>query len=192
MALQNLTVRLIGKRPLLMHNIRLANPMDEHTQALGEYTKKRAKTLADHEMISKLEFEGGIYHDANIGPYVPGAWLDKNIEEGGRGEKLGKTIRASVKCTAEYIPLVYSGPRDVEKLYKNAKFVDRRAVGVGPSRTIRTRPVFDDWSLEVSFFYEDESVNPAALMRAIRRAGSMVGLGDYRPRYGLYDAEEVK
>lgn len=192
MAMQVLKLRLTGKRPLLMHNIRLANPMSPHTQALAEYTKKRSKTLADHEMISRLEFEGGIYHDPKIGPYIPGAWLDKNLEEGGRGEKLGKTIRAAVKCIDELIPLEYDGPRDIEKLFAAGKFADLRAVGVGPSRTIRTRPHFEKWALTASFFYEDEAVNPAALMRAAARSGAMIGLGDYRPRFGLYDVKEVR
>lgn len=191
MSIKTIRFRLVGKRPLMMHNVRLANPMEPHTQALAEYTKKRNKTLADHEMIAQLEFEGGIYFDEKIGPYLPGAMLDKNLEEGGRGEKLGKTIRAAVRCMEERVKLLYKGPRDIKGLYQNKNFVDQRAVGVGPSRTIRTRPHFEDWSVEVAFLYEEEAVNPSALLRAMRRGGAMIGLGDYRPRYGLYDVEEI-
>lgn len=188
--MQWMKLKLIGKRPLLMHNIRLANPMDKMTRALSEITQKRKKTLADHELIAAREYEAGIYHDAGIGPYIPAAQVDKMIEEGGRGEKLGKSIRATVRCMEQQIPLLYEGKRDMKWLWDN-KFYDQRAIGVGGSRTIRTRPKFEEWSIEPTIYFEETIVNPSALIRALERAGSLVGLGDYRPRFGLFSVRQL-
>jgi hypothetical protein len=61
-------LKLEGQSPLVMHNERLADPLDEFTRAIGAISKKRNKTEADHMEIGRLEFFGGLY--AN--PMIPG------------------------------------------------------------------------------------------------------------------------
>ena len=46
----NFRIRLVGTRPMIQHNARLANPLDPYTQALAKITGKRKKTLEDHEI----------------------------------------------------------------------------------------------------------------------------------------------
>ena len=63
-------------------------------------------------------------------------------------------------------------------------WVDQRSVKVGTARLIRTRPVFDEWSLDVEFL---SHVEPAFYERWLDTAGRSIGLGDYRlQRGGLF------
>ena len=59
MSVERLRVRLTGERPLLMHSSRLADPLDPIKVDLDRLTKKRDKTLADHEQIAKSNGTAG-------------------------------------------------------------------------------------------------------------------------------------
>lgn len=186
--MKTIRVRIRGSQPLMLHNVRLANPLDPHTQALSELTKKRKKTLDDHKLISKLEFEGGLYHDETEGPYLTDGHLLKCIQEGAKKEKLGKAMKSAIFIRTGVNPLVYKGPRDIKGLYAGG-FYDQRCVGVQKSKTVRTRPRFYNWSVEFSIQYDETLVDPMQIKRAIVHAGKVEGLGDYRPRYGTFELE---
>ena len=53
---------------LLMHNGQLADPLNEHTKRLKEFTSKKRKSDDDHIKIGEIEFQGGLYFDDTIGP----------------------------------------------------------------------------------------------------------------------------
>ena len=50
--METLKIRLIGETPLMIHNNRLANPLNEYSRELKKLTKKRDKTDADVMEIS--------------------------------------------------------------------------------------------------------------------------------------------
>jgi hypothetical protein len=43
-----------------MHSARLADPLDELKIDIDRLTKKRDKTIADHQQIAKMEWYGGL------------------------------------------------------------------------------------------------------------------------------------
>ncbi len=47
MSWKPLQLKLIGCRPLVMHNGRLSDPLDEFAKAIQKVSKKRSKTDAD-------------------------------------------------------------------------------------------------------------------------------------------------
>src|SRR5262249_49765792 len=49
-----------GGSPLVMHNERLADPLDPFARDIAKVSKKRNKTEADHLEIARLEFLGGM------------------------------------------------------------------------------------------------------------------------------------
>lgn len=55
-AYQTLHFRITGIAPLLMHNGRLADPLDPHSKALADAARRRGKIEADHLEIARLEF----------------------------------------------------------------------------------------------------------------------------------------
>jgi len=185
--MEHLKVKLTGTVPLLMHNERMANPLDPAQQAMKAATDKRKKTLDDTQHISYLEFKGGIYADEN-GPFIPSSWLHATIKSAAKLTRKGTDVSRALWITSIDPQLEYEGPRDVDDLWK-AEFYDRRMVGNQRARVLRTRPRFNVWSVEFELMF-DESVFDAKQIKAIlETAGKMTGLGDYRPTYGRFDVE---
>lgn len=177
-------VRLVikGEKPLLMHNERLANPLDEWTIAIKKISGKREKTEEDHREIARLEFLGGLYYDEDYGVHIPARNLKKCFEEGAAIIKKGTQVKRGVIINEEAFPLIYKGPKKPDELYK-AGFsytcmVGNRTTG---SRVPRTRPRFNpSWSVEMIFQFMPSQINEADLRTCIENAGELVGLGDRR------------
>lgn len=188
----------IGGPCLLMHNGRLANPLDPYTKELGALTKKKKKSDEDHLAIQKAEWNGGIYHDDEIGPYISGEAVQQMLVEAARKSKQGKEF-VSVSVVEEEIPLQYEGPRDRESLFKDERFKDVRSVKVQQNRVMRTRPKFNTWKLSFTIEIDDDaSVNVEDVERALLVGGRKVGIGDYRPgspkggRYGRFFVDKFE
>jgi hypothetical protein len=181
---------IVGTAPLLMHSDRLADPLDHHTIEIAKISSKRKKTIADHQLLSKLEFIGGMYWDEKLGPYAPAKWLDGGVVEGGKRERLGETIKRACRCVEDQIPIEYEGPRAMEALW-DAGFWDRRPVGVKQNKTLRTRACFKLWRFPCTFIYDDSELEYEQIYRAVERLGRLYGIGDYTPRFGRFDIEEA-
>lgn len=188
-------VKIVGKK-LLMHNGQLADPLNEYTKALKAVSKKKNKSDEDHLAVAKAEFQGGLYHDNDMGPYIPGDWLQSALIQGSKAVKLGKKFSASVVVPEEKIKLIYTGPREREALFANPNFIDRRAVRVQMAKVMRTRPVFRDWSATFEIEVFDGAVNGDEVEAALVQAGLFIGIGDGRPRLGgkfaIEEFEEIK
>ena len=176
----------IHGRQLLMHNGQLADPLNPFTKSLKAVTSTRKKSDDDHEKIAEIEFQGGLYFDNALGPYLPGHVIDAVITEGARKKKLGKIFESCVHTMDDAYALQYTGPRTREKLWADPKFRARRGCGVQMARVIRTRPKFTDWSAAFDIELFPCELNPAQVKQAIVDAGIYVGVGDFRPRFGLF------
>lgn len=85
--------------------------------------------------------------------------------------------------------LAYKGPRDQDGLWADKAFVHRASVKVGTSRVMRTRPVFYTWGLVAEGSLQTDVVDPKAFEQIVEASGQFVGLGDWRPRFGRFNAE---
>ncbi len=192
MDFHTLHVRCVGRTALLMHattGMDVTHPLVKEMRAL---TKKHAskKTEEDVIEIQRLEFALGIYHDGDR-PVISADMVLAAVRDGAKAMRLGKEVERSVFLAEEAVPLEYEGPKSVSALWKNKRFVDSRTVKVGAARVLRTRPKFEAWSLSFALEYDPDHLDRDALERAVVNAGSRVGLGDYRPRYGRFDVEFV-
>lgn len=194
MTLRTTRIRIKGDRPLLQSNQRMINPLDEHSILLKKLAAKRNKTDEDLKAISKAEFVGRLYYSGALGGvYVPDEWIESCIRDGARKSKKGKVATASVYTTERGFPLIYEGPRTPDDLFAaGSEFVDIRAVRVSQARLMRTRPIFQVWSLEFSVQWDPLSLDSEQLIDWIEIAGRVVGMGDYRPKYGRFFVEWVK
>lgn len=181
-------ITITGTAPLLMHNVRLANPLDPIARAMKETSSKRKKTDEDHERLARLEFEGGLYID-DTGPYLPGANIEKCLVEGARVTRQGKQVERGLFVIDNEVALVYDGPRTADGLWADESFRSLMSVKVGTSRVTRCRPMFRSWVLEANAEMDGAQLNLGTLQAIAIDAGAMVGLGDYRPRYGRFTAE---
>lgn len=191
-------VRIIGQgtTPLLMHNVRLASPMNKYAKQLSALTSAKTsskRTDADRIAIARVEFEGGLYHDDAIGPYIPAKWVSRNLLDAGRRGRRGKLVEEGVMVAEGGLmnPLIYRGPRDVESLWGDgeSEYVSFETVRVGMAKVDRCRPMFSDWGFEIDFEIDDEVLD-LTTFQDIARIGSRLGVGDYRSgSYGRFKVQ---
>lgn len=189
--LKTLEVEIQGVAPLMMHNRQLADPTNEYARAMKEISSRRKKTDADHQELKRLEFLGGIYCDEK-GPFVPSEWIESMVRDGAKTYRQGKSAVAAIFTDSEGFHLAFRGPKKPEALFKKPEFVDSRIVVVQRARIMRTRPIFPVWSLNFTITINSETLQAQDVMRAISNAGAIVGLGDYRPKYGRFVVSSFK
>lgn len=178
-----------GGSALVMHNERLADPLDPIVREIAGYTKKRNKTEADHLEIARLEFLGGLYTNGN-GPCLPGWNVLRCLQDGARRHKRGMDVPRGVFPLADHADVMYEGDkeRDPEKLWQAGAFALRKTVGVQRARTMRTRPIFTEWQAELPVEIDPVIFDLDTLAVFWKDAGRYAGLGEMRPVYGRFDA----
>lgn len=188
-----------GGMALVCHNERLADPLDPVTRLLSSVTKKRNKTETDHTEIARIEFFGGLYMsepiDVDAGelltpagavPVIPVWNLLRCLQEGAKRHKRGPDVLRGVHPIGESVPIVYDGPTDPDEMWKSGRFALRKGVGVQRSRTIRTRPIFQEWSAEMLVDVDPVVFDLDTLQNFWADAGRYAGLGEMRPVYGRF------
>lgn len=183
-------VKLVGSRPLLMHSDRFANPLDPLTKAHKVLTGKRRKTDEDHELIAKSEWQGGLYIDES-GPYLPAQNIEASMLAAAKMSRLGPALKRGVQILEERCSLLYKGPRDAEGLWEG-RFYDARSVRIQAARLMRFRPAFREWACEATVVFDPESMDRAQVIKCLEDAGQLVGIGDYRPRFGRFEVEVLQ
>ncbi len=142
-----------GTAPLLMHNARLVDPLDSVVKQIRAVSSKTKKTDEDHAEIAHLEWLGGIYYQRR-GTVHPRTEPAEMPGRGARLSKDGKKIERGVFIETMMIPVEYDGPRDLQNLYGDHRFVHRAPVKVGMARVMRTRPLFTRWKLTATGMYD--------------------------------------
>lgn len=180
-------ITLTGNAPLVMHNDRMADPLNEHTRSLKLLTSKRTKTESDHSLIARTEFEGALYHDDEKGPYIPSDNVLRCLVEAGKLRKpsKGPEVKRTVIIINDILPLHYEGPRGIDELFE-AGFFYRKSVGINQKRVMKTRPRFEEWSLSVPAVIDTTRLDLDLLRAIIADAGEYIGLGERRPMFGRF------
>jgi hypothetical protein len=191
MSLETFTATLTGVSPLLLHNGQLSDPMSKASKALKEVTSRKKKTDTDLEEIRRLEWIGSLYLNDAGKPSVPVDNVLSLIINGARKDKNGKEAQAGVMQDVghEFFEVIYEGPKDLETLYADPKFVDCRSARVGQSRVMRTRPVFRNWKIKIKLLFNPDVIDKRDIQQALEMSGERIGLGDYRPRFGRFTVE---
>lgn len=184
---QSHTFEVEGVAPLILHNGRLANPLDPFTKSLRELSVKRKKTDADLEELSRREWFGGLYTDEQNRPCIPGENIEAMLVNALKKQRLGSAGKAGVIVDGSF-PIRYEGPQfATEDLYRDGRFVDRRMVKIQKIKVLRTRPIFRNWKLEFTVNFLPEILNKAQVVDAVVTAGRLVGLGDFVPKFGRFE-----
>lgn len=186
---QRLRYRIIGAAPLVMHNGQLADPMNPIAREMKKVSGKRAKTEADYERLAELEFRGGLYLSGGE-PCIPGENLEAVIIEGAKKMKRGPQARAGIISDGLH-PLEYDGPRDADGLWSDPEFRLSVGVRVQKARVMRTRPIFRRWSAEVFVDFMPGQLNAHEIDEFMVSAGTVIGVCDWRPKFGRFTAERV-
>lgn len=193
--MKSFTLTMMGTAPMLVHNAQLSDPLNKWAKEMKKVSAKRTKTEDDHLEMSRLEFYGGMYYDADLGPVIPAMNIEATLVNGAKKIKLGKAVTQGLRITDQVTPIIYKGPRDMAGLWGNgeSEFVNRASVKVGMARVMRTRPMFTNWALEVSGVYDESIFDEDVINEICQYSGTLIGIGDWRPRFGTFTHElEVK
>lgn len=179
-----------GTTGLLVHNVRLADPLDSAAKRLSGLTGAKSaskRTTEDHMAIARAEFDGGLYFDDEIGPYVPTLWLEAALKKAGGLTKEGTQVQRALIFFEGEAALQYDGPRDLAGLWADENYRLTTMVKQGQVRVPRTRPMFRQWSLSTTAHLDTSALELKDLNRIGRTCGLYIGLGDWRPRYGRFE-----
>lgn len=173
--IESYKVKIVGRRSLLLHQI---------PQSLGE--RGRGERMSPEE-----EANAAIYRDSSGVIALPSLNLKASIRDGakqfrvpGRGKTSYKDlIKSGIEIEPSMIPLKVPGGKNPENSWK----IDTRPVVVQRARIMRSRPRFDEWELEFTANIVDPLITAQQLREIIESAGRYVGLGDFRPEFGLFD-----
>lgn len=183
--------RLSSESPLMMHSEKTVNPFDPLTVELKKLTGKRKKTDEDLVEIARLEFVAGTYWTPEAGYHIPGGNIESMLIASAKHFRLGQQVKQAVAVTEVHCPFKFSDDKlPPDKLWENKAYVDIRGVRVGTAKVNRCRPVFASWSVSFTAAFAPDKINPEDLVRVVENAGRYIGLGDFRPRYGRFTAEE--
>lgn len=189
----NVLMKVTGTRPLLMHNVQLASPMNTYAKKMAQLNRAKPsskRTDDDRLEIASVEWQGGLYFDDAVGPYVPASWVFKTILEGARLGRRGQLIEGGLSVVEMVHPLLYQGPRDMARMWNGGEsnFVDFRTVRVGQAKVDRCRPIFRDWAFEAELMIDPSVLDLAVLQDIVAISGRLKGIGDYRQQYGRFEA----
>jgi hypothetical protein len=178
--------KIRGVSPLLLHNGNLGNPMNPIAKAMKQVSSKRKKTDDDFVELARLEWLGSLYLNDKKQPSIPGELIEAMMTNAAKRSKTGKDFTAGLICDGVW-PIQYSGSKDPDTLWNDESFRYQRMVRVQMARVLRTRPMFRQWELDFTVHYLPDILNDAQVREAMVTAGRIIGLGDYRPKFGRFD-----
>lgn len=187
MSFEVLDVCLTGIAPLLMRSSRLVDPLDPIAREIARIARKRARTEADIVRIDELEWTGGLW-TAGGRPCVPGEAIEAMLTEAAKLRRAGRAVRAGF-LVPEAPLLDHDGPADLDTLRADPHFRLRVPVSIGSRKIMRTRPRFPaGWRLRFEAHYLPDVLDGRDVGELFAVAGHRIGLGDWRPRFGRFQA----
>lgn len=175
-----LHVEMVGRTGLVMHNGRLADPLDPLAIELSKLTDKRNRTEEEEREISDFEWFAGLYYEKDLGTFLPAENIVRCLRDAATAWKLGEAVYDFVHVTTDRIPVQHDGPADPRKLQKLDAYRLRKTVKIGRNRTPRTRPIFRTWGMSFDIDLDDADLNLSDFERIVERAGRLEGVGTAR------------
>lgn len=186
-------IRFTGVSPLLCHNGQTADQRNTYAKAIKAVSGKRKKTDADYDEIARLEWLAGLYRiDGDL--VIPDYVIESTIIGGAKKSKRGPQAKCGLFFT-EHASLQFAGKPEtitdetLAEMFASGNFTHTIGVKVGMAKVMRTRPMFRHWSINAIAQYDPDVLNLRDVEEIASDAGKLVGLGDWRPKHGRFDAE---
>lgn len=188
-----LTVTVRGLNPLVLHNVRLANPLDPITRDIKTISGKRKKTDEDLSVLFQLEARGSIYEtiDGLVG--YPSANMWRSFHDAAKAFKRGEDVKRGLLHPGSIEPLLIAGePAKVDDFLADVNNIDLRPMTVNRSKTMRARPIIHDWAATFTFDVVEDVFDGKDLLPIFERAGRLIGTGDSRQIGGGRFAVDIR
>lgn len=178
--------KIKGVVPLIVHNGQLCDPLNEYAKALKQVSSKKKKTDDDYLEMARIEWYGGLYLNDKRQPIMPGVNVEAMLIDAAKKSKKGMDFKAAIFVDED--PLIeHKGPKDIDKLHEDKRFVLRAPVVVGQARVMRTRPWFQEWEMQFSVKFLPDILNQSDVDTAVQTAGRIIGMGTWNPRHGRFE-----
>jgi len=180
-----------GVTSLILHSARdLVDPLSPTTKRIKEITGKGAKkrTEADEWELRRLEFFASLYHSGSD-PHVPMGMIESLLIEGAKKFRNGPAARAGIIAGEATFPLYVDGPQTPEDMWEDGRYVfTMPAEPPGQGKVMRTRARFPDWKIVAEGHLDTGELSKNRFEQIAQTAGRTVGLGNWRPQHGRFDA----
>jgi hypothetical protein len=193
--LPSVQIQFQGVSPLLCHNGQTADPRNTYAKAMKAVSGKRKKTDADYDEMARLEWLAGLYRiDGDL--VLPDYVIESAMIKGAMKSKRGPQAKCGLFFT-EHASLQFDGKPDViddgtlTDMFESGQFTHTIGVKVGMAKVMRTRPVFRNWSITAVAQYDPDVLNLREVEEIAIDAGKLVGVGDWRPKHGRFNAEVI-
>lgn len=177
-------VKVHGTAPLMQHRFPLP---DLATMSKGATKRTGAKDYTD-EWKEYLYVDGDeIYQPAS---HFEGALIKAAASfkvTGKRGMSYKDLFKSAVFVTPEFINHGVKVPKTLDTDADKKLYLDVRPVVIQKARVVRLRPTFKSgWELEFDIEVMDDQIASELVQDVLTHAGRVVGVGDYRPRFGRF------
>ena len=202
MAINKATVTLTGKNDILLHNGQTADPRNTYAKQMKQISSKRKKTDADLDQLARVEWFAGLYigkqADGSATTVIPAHVLESCFVAGAKKSKRGVQAKSGLFVDSQAV-LDFEGKPEgnltaealqesLDALYEGGEHHLTVGVKVSTSKVMRTRPKFSNWSATCVIEYDDAVLTFADVKDVIEDAGNLVGVGDWRPKFGRFEA----
>ena|ERR1700761_1029307 len=188
------TFELVGTKPLLLHSVDLANPLNPYAKKMTELrgTPSKRRTEQWFEEMSKANFLGAFYDIPEVnGIAIPCENARRSLVVAAKASRQGTTVERALTLTVPAVPLMYDGPIPATpaQLWEDPRFrVTRMIRGTGGASPT-TYPKFEvPWATRVPLELDESIMNLADLQELASRAGRIEGIGASRKQgFGRYE-----
>lgn len=183
----DITIKAVGTKPLLLHNVDLANPLNPYSRQMADLrgTPSKRRTEKWHEEMSKAQFLGAFYEGDPIS--IPAENLRRSIISAAKVSRMGTAVLRALTVVEPSVPIIFDGPRSRDGLWQAGWHLTRMIRGTGGASPT-TWPKFEGWAIRVPFDLDETVLNMRDLQDLVARAGRIEGLGASRKQgYGRYD-----
>lgn len=182
-------IDVVGTSPLMVCNEQTADRLNPMAKSIAELTAKRKRSDEEELEMRRRKWLASLYFDEKLGPYLPALMLWRSIQDAARRTKEGMTIERGLFIGNGRLPLQYKGPRDLETMWDDGRFVDARTAVASGRRIVAVRGIFPDWAVSAEMSVDTNELNVSDLGRFVTLAGKSVGVGTYRKMFGRYLGE---
>ena len=176
-------VHIVGATPLLIHNGRMASPLDVFSKKMKLLTSKRKKTEDDLKNILEIQWEGGLYWDDEIGLHMPTENLLAALLKAYKHHKLGKNITGIVFDEPIGFPIITQNHKNLIALKADDSNKFIKAVTIQRSKTLSCRPIFKKWEMGFEFFIDEEFSGVDEIKMILFTMSQRIGLGVWTPSH---------
>jgi hypothetical protein len=212
-----MAVTIVGKSPLIVNNF--------GTKGAQQMEDERARTKEEKLEIKKggkpaitpveieRRFQAARLLDSKKRDCIRSQWLKGALISAAKYPDVGiasTKLRGAIYVEGDLLPIIYK-PRPASDSDERVTYYGkgpgqaRDVVRVGKfgakQPDIRYRPQFDDWSVDFEVTFEPKLISMGAVCHLIRRAGTSVGLCEWRPegpgggkggQFGRFDLDAKK